>query len=55
MHECSRIIIKKILERHGVPRRDNADANRLKAKFACALKRAACRLTSAAAIASADE
>jgi very-short-patch-repair endonuclease len=29
MHECSRIIIKKILERHGVPRRDNADANRL--------------------------
>jgi very-short-patch-repair endonuclease len=29
MHECSRLIIKKILERHGIPRRDNADANRL--------------------------
>lgn len=29
MHECSRIVIKRVLERHGIPRRINADANRL--------------------------
>jgi very-short-patch-repair endonuclease len=29
MHDCSRVVIKRILERHGIPRRDNANANRL--------------------------
>jgi very-short-patch-repair endonuclease len=29
MHDCTRFVIGRILERHGIPRRSNADANRL--------------------------